>query len=116
MWAAVLFFLSALSGLDGPPVVFPGEDKVAHLVLYGILGATLAWASDRHPRPLPGWLLPVAGFLYGVSDEWHQSFVPGRDPSLGDLAADTAGVLLGYWLLSALLTRFAGDGGASSTS
>ncbi len=32
--------------------------------------------------------------LYGLSDEWHQSFVPGRDASLGDWLADTIGAVL----------------------
>jgi VanZ family protein len=31
---------------------------------------------------------------YGASDEWHQSFVPGRDADLLDLLADTTGGLL----------------------
>lgn len=34
-------------------------------------------------------------FLYGLSDEWHQSFVPGRQVELGDLLADGIGGFLG---------------------
>jgi VanZ family protein len=32
------------------------------------------------------------GVLYALTDEWHQSFVPGRDPSLGDAFFDALGV------------------------
>jgi VanZ family protein len=37
----------------------------------------------------------AAAVLYGVSDEWHQSFVPGRDPSWDDLATDAVGAVAG---------------------
>ncbi len=33
--------------------------------------------------------------LYAVSDEWHQSFVPGRGPGVVDVLIDSAGALLG---------------------
>ena len=111
-WAGVLFFLSAIPGTDHPPSFFPGEDKVAHLGLYAVLGCALAWGRSRGAGPASGaegaglrLALPMAaGLLYGVSDEWHQAFVPGRDVSLGDLAADAVGLALGYWLF----TRFMG--------
>lgn len=35
----------------------------------------------------------LIGAIYGLSDEWHQSFVPGRDCSVYDVAADALGVL-----------------------
>jgi VanZ family protein len=35
---------------------------------------------------------------YGVFDEWHQSFVPGRYASLTDVTLDVAGAVLGIWL------------------
>lgn len=105
IWAGVLFFLSAVPDMDVPPMFFQGEDKVAHLLLYGVLGGTLAWGRFRSGGPGQRWLVPALGLLYAVSDEWHQSWVPGRDPSLGDLAADTLGLLLGYWMFSSFSMR-----------
>lgn len=107
-WAGVLFFLSAIPGTDRPPTFFPGEDKVAHLGLYAVLGCALAWGRSRGAGPPSGAhhaLAMAAGLLYGVSDEWHQAFVPGRDVSLGDLAADAVGLALGYWLFTRFLGR-----------
>jgi len=40
--------------------------------------------------------LLIAGALYGITDEWHQMYVPGRTPDLADWIADVVGVLLGY--------------------
>jgi VanZ family protein len=34
---------------------------------------------------------------YGVTDEWHQTFTPGRDASLADVVKDLAGAVLGAW-------------------
>lgn len=35
--------------------------------------------------------------LFGVSDEYHQSFVPRREASAADVGKDAAGALLGVW-------------------
>ena len=111
VWAAVLFFLSAISGLGRPPVLFDREDLAIHLLLYALLGAALAWARSRSGAVTSHAAFTAAGILYGASDEWHQSFVPGRDPSGSDFAADTMGVLLGYWITSMILVRRAPVGG-----
>lgn len=104
-WAAVLFLLSSLPGSGRPPLLFAREDLVAHALLYAVLGGALAWGRSRSARPPAPWLLVAVGVAWAASDEWHQSFVPGRDPSWSDLAADTVGLLAGYWLSSWVLRR-----------
>ena len=94
-WAAVLFFLSSLQPSHDLPWL-PVNDKVAHLCLYGVLGFTLARARVLGGTAWPHAAFMLAGVLYGVTDEVHQAFVPGRTPSVLDWLADTSGVMLGY--------------------
>jgi len=105
-WALLLFWQSASTGAGGLLVHLPtGSDKVAHGLAYLVLGAFASLATGSRPA---GALLAV---LYGISDEIHQSFVPGRFPDLWDLVADSAGALLGAWLAPWLAQRLAGRGG-----
>ena len=96
LWAAVIFTLSSMSGLPAPPGGF--TDKHAHLVTYGVLGALLVWGLTNRSPARTTWSIAAAAVvlavLYGVSDEWHQSFVPGREVSALDLTADAAGAVL----------------------
>jgi VanZ family protein len=96
LWAALIFTLSSISGLPAPPGGL--TDKHAHLVTYAVLCALIVWGlTDRAPGRTT-WSIAAAAAvlaaLYGASDEWHQSFVPGRETSGLDLAADTAGAVL----------------------
>lgn len=112
VWAAVLFFLGALPGVTAGDL--PVSDKVIHLGLYAVLGGTLAWGRLRAARA-PGHLLLVGvGILFGLVDEVHQAYVPGRDPSPGDVVADTVGVLLGYTIVLTL-SRHPGLPGSTGT-
>jgi len=69
-------------------------DKVAHFGLYFILGLLGFWRLGSKP-----WLLWLFCLAYGVSDEFHQSFVPGRHPDLLDLLADGLGAMSAILLL-----------------
>ena len=52
-------------------------------------------------------LIPLLiGFLYAVSDEIHQHFVPGRAMQARDVLIDTAGVLLGIWIARGIIRRY----------
>jgi len=93
---------------------FAVPDKIVHLGLYLVLGATLAWAKEKTPSA-PAPVLLLLGMAYGALDEWHQAFVPGRDPSLGDFAADCAGVALGFILLRSRLKLRPPDTGEATT-
>jgi VanZ family protein len=94
-WAALLFGLSALPELSTAATI-PYGDKVAHLLVYSVFGALLAFGRGRSERPVPHVLLLLIGALYAVSDEWHQFYVPGRVPDVADWAADLVGLVAGY--------------------
>ncbi|MEO6993906.1 MAG: VanZ family protein [Lacunisphaera sp.] len=95
--AATIIYESSCSQLAGPDV--PGIDKVEHALIYGLL-ATLVVRSGFVPKY--GWVAVLLVSLFGVSDEWHQSFTPGRSVEFGDWLADTCGAALAvalyvYW-------------------
>jgi VanZ family protein len=72
---------------------------MAYLVLGLLLGRALAGGFDRrlaHPQAL---LLVILGTAYGIGDEVHQAFVPGRDASGWDVLKDLAGCALAALLL-----------------
>jgi VanZ family protein len=108
---AALFLLSRQENLPRAPLV---QDEVVHAGAYCALGLLCLRATHGgivRPRllaSLAGLVLTVA---YGALDEWHQSWVPGRDPSPFDLLADAAGALAALPLLAlaARLRRPAGS-------
>ena len=85
--------------------------KGAHFTEYTILGGFLVpavkeWmAVDTTPVPvvrerITAWL---AGTLYAMTDEIHQSFVPGRSCELRDMGIDSCGVLAGVLVVSLVI-------------
>ena len=134
-WMAGIFYLSHQPTLDVPPL-FENQDKVMHFGAYGLLGVLLLGAMQRGVRvsgfmpqsnpermsgsaPLEGLgysfrqvlLATAIASLYGISDEFHQSFVPGRNPDVMDWLADTSGAFLAVLLLAQLSRGFNGPRG-----
>jgi VanZ family protein len=100
-WAGVIFYLSSQPTVPAPEI--PNVDKVAHFGAYAVLGALLAFAVHRSRVSV---LVAVAlGVLYGLSDEVHQMYVPGRSPDVLDWAADAAGVITACYLYTRWRSR-----------
>jgi len=96
--AGTLWFLSSRTTLPQPPGPL-GWDKLQHLLAYGALAFAIGlWISPafwKH-RPITAILLTAAiGSAYGVIDEIHQYFVPGRYSDIWDWVANTIGSILG---------------------
>lgn len=97
LWIAsltVVAFFSLQPGTGVPPL-FPGADKVAHILAYCWLAAlALRVFLLRGPAFTAAWSM----ILYGAALEVGQRFVPGRHPSLGDILANMLGVALGVFI------------------
>lgn len=98
VWAALIF---AVSSLPNPPGTSGGEWKsqLAHTTEYAIL-AFLMLRALRHyfsGRPLLvlGFVAWALSTCYGMSDEFHQSFVPNRDANWLDVGFDSMGAACG---------------------
>ncbi|WP_428353940.1 VanZ family protein [Methyloprofundus sp.] len=95
LYCVLIYWLSSQSSLPAPEL-FEHQDKVIHAGAYFVM-AFFALRAFRHAiSSLPLLILTSLIFcsLYGVSDEWHQSFVSGRMSDVADWLADTVGALL----------------------
>jgi VanZ family protein len=95
-YMAMLFGFSSFSTLPSPPADFSYYD--VHIGAYAGLGALTARATGKGLRDV-SWRAVLGAILisslYGVSDEYHQRFVPGRSFDLLDMVADTIGSVVG---------------------
>ncbi len=89
VWMAVIFVLSGIPSDEIPKV--EGWDvllkKGGHMVAYAMLTVLLLRALETHtPTRKAAWLAVGITVLYAMTDEYHQTFVPGRpnpqDPGL----------------------------------
>jgi VanZ family protein len=109
LWLPVAVYMAAIfiaSSISNPPMPQDVSDISVHEVVY--FGLTLlliralaggTWRGVTTFVLIGAWVITV---LYGVSDEFHQSFVPHRHADLRDLVADATGafaavVVVGAW-------------------
>jgi VanZ family protein len=91
--AATIVFASSNSDVAGPDV--RGIDKVEHLLIYGLLATLLVRVqSVAAMKPFGVFTAVILTSAFGITDEIHQSFTPGRSVELLDWTADTVGALL----------------------
>lgn len=97
LFAALIFIGSSVPG-DSINPRLTIHDKVIHATEYAVFAFLLARALGRRWW----WLAILVGALYGVSDEFHQTFTPRRSGNdLGDMTADLVGSAIGatFWML-----------------
>ena len=82
-------------------VMQPVVRKIAHFTIYTNLGIlsmcfALTYKGTKYQKGLSSG---VFSFIYSVSDEIHQSFVPGRSCELRDVLIDTLGAITGILII-----------------
>ena len=101
-----IFFLSHQDGSSLALPEIPYLDKAAHFLLYSLLAGTVLFAFPVGVRQHHPWRTGIITVLlclgYGITDEMHHTYIPGRVASTGDLIADVSGaaatVLLCFFL------------------
>lgn len=111
IWAGAIWYGSTLSlGAESPFRIF-GVDKLGHAVEFGLLGVLVANAlltlprfsvSDEGENRVLWSAVAIVG-VWGLVDEIHQLWVPGRNTDPFDLVADVLGATIGAWMV---LRRF----------
>lgn len=109
LWMAVIFYLSSRTGddlggwLDEIRQIIPAMEGFdwGHFVSYFILAWTYLWAlRPKRLTVLAKLAVVLLCVLYGLTDEFHQSFVPGRSPDVMDIRNDAIGAALAMLALS----------------
>tara|TARA_Y100000588_G_scaffold1372_1_gene1924 strand:+ start:81769 stop:82080 length:312 start_codon:yes stop_codon:yes gene_type:complete len=90
----IILTVSALPSKAIPDIGFQHTDKIAHFLVYSLLGFIAV--KSFSPHKLVGLICIICfGMIFGAFDEWWQSFISDRCTSLADFFADTAGMLIG---------------------
>ena len=76
------------------------QHRVAHLLAYGLMGLLARRVFDGSPRAAL-WAIVVTS-TFGATDEWHQSFTPGRRAAIDDWALDTLSAALAISVVTRL--------------
>lgn len=100
--SATIFYVSHQPNIKLPDLDFNFLDKVLHLIAYFIYGVATICAAlvifQKNRTRIIATLLFAN--IFAISDEFHQSFVPGRFFDVGDWIADSLGILLAIAMLS----------------
>ncbi len=106
-WLPPILYCVLIFTFSARPNAGVSHDKIAHFAAYAVMAFLFARACYAHTSNL--WKIVMFGFFistfYGVSDEIHQKFVPGRVASIEDVIADAAGAMIGA-LVYVAITRF----------
>ncbi|MCP4570012.1 MAG: VanZ family protein [FCB group bacterium] len=101
-YAGLIIIVSSISKLPDPKIEFEYIDKLAHFGEYFLffLLTYRALANFREGQPhFSVYIVSVVlSIIFAALDEYHQSFVKGRQSDIYDLGADTIGIVLGALL------------------
>jgi len=98
----LIYFLSSIPGKKLPDVSFPYVHLIAHFIEYGVLGFLLVRSFLNSLGPSKWIFATLTAFviagLFGASDEWHQTFIAGRNGEIMTVLLDAVFSIFGISL------------------
>lgn len=105
-WALVILWMGVIFWFSAQPkeALNFGQStlvsKLAHVTEYAILGWLVQWARGGRTLRRVWWQSWLIAVLYAATDELHQSFTPGRTPTVTDVIIDSFGAAIGLAIAS----------------
>ena len=93
LYCGFIFYLSHHPTLPITPM-FTNQDKLIHAIAYAVMGVLAYLSIGKQTRVIPMLSSIMFCSIYGVTDEFHQSFIAGRVADVWDWLADTIGATL----------------------
>ena len=109
VWALLIFSFSALPA--NPVTEIQWKDflfkKSLHITFYGVLTILFyrSFRGSKIEKKKAALYSILFTILYGISDEYHQSLTPGRDPQMRDVIFDAIGSFAAIYLLKNILPK-----------
>ncbi len=100
VYAVLIFLVSSLPRVPAPDLGIDYLDKILHTTAYSVFAVIAVRAAKKWCNALRNnkiYLVVIVflvSALYAASDEYHQSFVPGRSADVNDFYADLFGIIL----------------------
>ena len=100
LFAVAIFLGSSIPGPEMPKLVLSVPDKILHVCEYSLFAFLICRAvkNQNHMQGIARFAIIftiLCASAYAASDEFHQSFVPGRTMDVFDWLADTIGAFIG---------------------
>ena len=112
LWTIFIFILMAIPGNMLPredKTFIPNLDKLVHAILFGsfVFLWSFYYTAKKNMVSVRRYnSLLIIACLYGIATELMQKyFIPNRDFSLFDIAADMTGALAGYLFVRLAISR-----------
>ena len=106
-YAALIYYISSLPGINPPSIGISWEDKIYHFGEYALFSfftfiALRYYRADWIKRNIYIFAALIA-CLFALTDELHQFYVPGRESTLSDLISDCCGAVTTQLLIWTIL-------------
>lgn len=104
IWAALIFFLSAQNKLPSAPrpildlILKQGAHVGVYAILHFLMWRAIKITSDQPSQMKLKFIPLITVFLYALTDEFHQSFIPGREATWVDIGFDSIGIIISHYL------------------
>ena len=109
VWALIIFNFSshAVPKVGQSYWVDFAAKKLAHILEYGVFAVITyrALINSGVKKLLAYYIAIIIPFIYGASDELHQSFTPTRTPTVRDIVFDTLGAAVAIYFVAKLLPK-----------